>query len=101
MDGQRMDQFARMLASGMPRRATLKAIAAALGLSVAGALSAPTTAAPPLGFCRCVYRCEGVPEPVHHCWPRCQFTIHHQGIVCDHQSAETVCQFPSKADCEP
>jgi hypothetical protein len=44
MDSRRLDQITRSFASGMSRRAAMKGIAAALGLSAVGALRAPAAA---------------------------------------------------------
>ena len=69
MDGSRMDQLARSLATGMSRRAATKTIAVALGLSAAGAQFSPASAAPAT-WRVCQLRCttdEGSTEYIKTC----------------------------------
>jgi hypothetical protein len=98
MDGQRMDQIARSLASGVTRREALQAVAIALGLSAAGtrrALTAPT------GWCLCAYACDpDNPEDLTvKCGQRCRLTIHVEGTVCG-IAVQGACNFSSKEVCE-
>ena len=69
MDGYRLDQLARSLATGMSRRSAMKTIAAALGLSAAGAQLSPASAAPATWWV-CQLRCttdEGSYEYIKTC----------------------------------
>ena len=56
MDGFRMDQLARSLATGMNRRTAMKTFAVALGLSAAGTRLSPASAAPATWWV-CQLRC--------------------------------------------
>jgi hypothetical protein len=59
MDGRHMDQIAKVLADGVSRRATLKALTGALGLSAAGVLATPGSSLAQDGYCICNYLCNG------------------------------------------
>jgi len=103
MDAQRMDRIARTLASGLSRRGALKGLAVALDFSVVGAAISPAAAAPPLGWCSCLYLCEpGTPTeyPVVRCKTHCPTTLHDHRTVCSYQADKSGCGYPSKQACE-
>ena len=99
MDGQRMDQIARTLASGMSRRSALKGVAGALGLSTAGALRSPTAAAP--RWSQCVYLCQaGVDYYATRCRTNCRLDLHDQGSVCGLFNLTQFGAFSSRQECQ-
>ena len=55
MDGRHVDQIAKSLADGVSRRATFKAIAAALGLSTVGVLGRSSTTVAQETYRACEY----------------------------------------------
>src|SRR5918993_2801710 len=55
MDGRHVDQIAKALADGVSRRATLKAFAAALGLSTVGVLGRSRTTVAQQSYAACEY----------------------------------------------
>ena len=67
MDSRRLDQITRTFASGMTRRGAMKGVAAALGLSVVGALRSSTEAAPTNTFGRGAYYCSEADRYVYRC----------------------------------
>jgi hypothetical protein len=55
MDGRHLDQMAKSLAAGVSRRATLKTIVGALGLTAAGTLEGPRTTVAQCAYSGCTF----------------------------------------------
>src|SRR5215213_798918 len=102
MDGQRMDRIVRSFANAVSRRCALKGAAVVLGLSSAQAVRSPAMAAPPQGWCNCLYLCEpGTPTEyaVLRCKTHCPTSLHDRGTICTLQADKSGCGYASKQAC--